>query len=119
LHNLTSEVSDELQAGLKVRGVLADMCGDKVLQVGVDAGLKNRQEGITNCIDLAGFASKLRQGWYGGTVRFGNNSRLVFGDLESIFIKCLRNVLLPSVKSALVSTSREANLTSNEKGSRQ
>jgi hypothetical protein len=78
------------------------MCSDKILQVGVDAGLKNRQERITNCIHLAGFAGKLRQGRYGGTVRLGNNGRLVLGDLESIFIQCLRNILLPSTKLALV-----------------
>lgn len=118
---LTSEVSDQLQAGFQVRGVLADVCSNKVLQVGVDAGLKNRQERITNCIDLTGFAGKLRQRRYGGTVRLGNNSGLVFGDLESILIQCLRNVLLPSTESALVCwfTATGAKLTSNEKGSRQ
>lgn len=78
------------------------MCSDKVLQVGIDAGLKNGQERITNCIDLASFAGKLRQGRDGGTVRLGNNSRLVFGDLESIFVQCLRNILLPGTKLALV-----------------
>lgn len=102
MSRLTSEVGDELQSGLKIRWFLTNVCSDKILQVCVETGLKDSKECIANCVNLTGFACKLGHGWNRGAIRLSNNSRFMFGDLESIFIQRLRNILLPNTKSALV-----------------
>lgn len=73
------------------------MCCDKVLQICVDTRFQNRQEGIADGVDLALLAEGPGQGRWSRTGWLSRSSRLVLGNLESVFIQRLRDILLANL----------------------
>jgi len=77
------------------------MGSDQVLQIRIHAVLKNSKKSVTDCIDLADLAWLWcrKHGW---GIWLSNNGGLILGDFQSIFVQCLRNILLPDQNISII-----------------
>lgn len=82
----TPQACNQLQTGLEIWWRLADMRSDQVVQVGVNALLQSRQEGVADFVDFAALV------W----CCCNNSGRRVvcLGRFQGVFVESLGNIFL-------------------------